>query len=237
MRARGFTLIECLIGTALSLFVVCAALEFLVSAQRHFFKLKERTEASQGALAALDKMRVDLLHAGRGLAGPVAAGLVEAARATVDELMMTSLDATLTLAAEAQAGDLRILLAPTVGVSTGREICLFDGRTGEVRTVARVDLGAVVLGEPLGSGYSPGTATVSLLERVAYFVDRPAGILRRRVNAGSAQPLLEDTANAGWYLDQEADIVTVRLELNGKGGTSHGTSVFVKNAALARFCR
>ena len=235
MKARGFTLIECLIGLSLSLFIVCAALEFLVSAQKHFFKLKERTETSQSALAALDKMRIDLLHAGRGLAGPVGAGLVEAARATEEELRTTAVQKALTLAAEAQAGDLRLSFSSTADISAGRVICFFDGRTGETRTVARVEPGEVVLSAPLGSGYAPETASVSLLEIIVFFVDRPAGILRRRVNASPAQPLLENTANARWHLDQDADLVRIRLELSIKGAPPHETWVFLKNAALARF--
>lgn len=235
MKARGFTLIECLIGLSLSLFVVCAALEFLAAAQKHFFKLKERTEASQSALAALDKMRIDLLHAGRGLAGPAGAGFVEAARATDGELRTTAVQKALTLVAEARAGDLRLPLGSTADISAGRVICLFDGLRGETRTVARVEPGAVVLSEPLESDYSLETASVWLLEIVAFFVDRPAGILRRRVNASPAQPLLENTADARWHLDQDADLVRVRLELSIKGAPPHEISVFLKNAALARF--
>lgn len=234
MRARGFTLIECLIGSAVSLFVICAALELLVSAQRRFLELKERTEASQGALAALDKIRVDVLHAGRGLSGPAAAGLVEAVGSTEEELRMTSLEAALVLAAEAGPGDLRLSLASTADVAPGREICLFDGDSGEVRTVARIEPGAIVLGEPLEGGYSPGAASVSLLERIAFFLDRPSGILRRRVNGGSAQPLLEDAARADWRLGPEMDLVHVRLELRVEGVPPHEMSVFVKNSALAR---
>lgn len=235
MKARGFTLVECLIGTAVSLFVVCAALEFLASAQKHFRGLNERAETAQAAWAALDRMKIDLLHAGRGLAGPAGAGLVEAAEATVESLTTTSLDGALILTGEARAGDLRLSVATASGLSAGREICLFDGRTGEVRTVARVEAGAVVLREPLESGYEPATAAVSLLERVAYFVDRPARILRRRVNASSAQPLLENAAGADWQVDREAGLVRVRLEVDGKGENVHELCVFLKNAALARF--
>ncbi len=234
MKARGFTLVECLIGAAVSLFVVCAALGFLASAQKRFLGLKERAESAQGAWAALDRMKIDLLHAGRGLAGPAGAGLVEAAKATAETLTTTSLDAALALAGEARAGDLRLSMPSTTGLSAGREICFFDGRTGEVRTVARVEARAVVLREPLKSGYEPATSVVLLLGRVAYFVDRPARILRRRVNASSAQPLLENAAGADWQVDREAGLVRVRLEVDRKGENIHELCVFLKNAALAR---
>ncbi len=233
MRKGGFSLVECLLGMALSLFIMTSSLQFFGLAQKVFFRLKEREEAGQGALAALDKMRIDLLHAGQGLAGELALGLVAAAQATEDELRMTSLEKPLMLTGTARAGDIRLFLASTADIASGQEICLSDGQTGEVRTVARVERGAVVLGEPLERGYSPATATVSLLENVSYFLDGPARILRRRVNAGSAQPLLENIAAAIWICDPEARLVRVRLELSVKGAHPHETTVFLKNSALA----
>ena len=226
-------MVECLLGMALSLFVITASLQFFGLAQKVFFRLKEREEAGQGALAALDKMRIDLLHAGRGLAGEMALGLTEAARATEDELRTTSLEKPLTLTATARAGDIRLLLASTADIASGQKICLSDGREGELRSVERVEHGAVILGEPLERDYSLDTAAVSLLENVAYFVDGPAHILRRRVNTGSAQPLLENIAAAIWIFDPEARLVRVRLELSVEGAQPHETTVFLKNLALA----
>ncbi|MCX6568843.1 MAG: hypothetical protein NT147_07330 [Candidatus Aminicenantes bacterium] len=233
MRKGGFSLIECLLGMALSLLIIVSSLQFFGQAQKAFFRLKEREEAGQGALAAIDKMRVDLLHAGRGLAGEMAHGLIEAVRSTEDELRMTSLEKPLTLAGTAQAGDVRLLLASTADIASGQEICFSDGREGELRSVERVEHGAVILGEPLERDYSPDTAALSLLENVAYFVDGPARILRRRVNAGSAQPLLENIAAVMWICDPEARLVRVRLELSVEGARPYETTVFLKNPALA----
>jgi type II secretory pathway pseudopilin PulG len=232
MRKGGFSLVECLLGMALSLFVITSSLQFFGLAQKVFFRLKEREEAGQGALAALDKMRIDLLHAGRGLAGEMALGLVDAARATEDELRTTSLEKPLMLTGTARAGDIRLLLASTADIAFGQEICLSDGSAGEVRTVAAVEHGAVSLREPLERDYSLDTAVVSLLENVAYFLDGPARILRRRVNSGSAQPLLENIAAAIWLYDPEARLVRVRLELSVEGAHPHETTVFLKNPAL-----
>ncbi len=236
MRKSGFSLVECLIGMALSLLIIVSSLQFFAQAQKAFFRLKEREEAGQGALAALDKMRIDLLHAGRGLAGEMAHGLIEAVRSTEDELRTTSLEKPLTLAGLARAGDVRLLLASTADIAAGQEICFSDGRQGELRSVERVEHGAVILGEPLERDYSPDAAVLSLLENVAYYLDGPARVLRRRVNAGSAQPLLENVAAATWIRDPEARLVRVRLELSVEGARPHETTVFLKNAALAEKC-
>jgi prepilin-type N-terminal cleavage/methylation domain-containing protein len=233
VRKAGFTLIECLIGMALSLLIIVSSLQFFGQAQKAFFRLKEREEAGQSALAALDKMRVDLLHAGRGLAGEMAHGLIEAVRSTEDELLTTSFDRPLTLSGTAHAGDVRLLLASTADISSGQEICFRDGREGELRSVKSVEHGAVILEQPLERDYSPDTAALSLLENVAYFLDGPARILRRRVNAGSAQPLLENAAATIWNYDPEARLVRVRLELSVEGARPYETTVFLKNPALA----
>ena len=233
MRKGGFSLIECLLGLALSLFVITSSLQFFGQAQKAFFRLKEREEAGQGALAALDKMRIDLLHAGQGLTCEMALGLVEAARATEDELRTTALEKPLMMTGTARAGDVRLTLASTADIASGQEICFSDGSAGEVRTVAAVERGAVILGEPLGRDYSPDTAALSLLENVSYFLDGPGRILRRRVNAGPAQPLVENVATAIWICDLEARLVRVRLELSVEGERPHETTVFLKNRALA----
>jgi type II secretory pathway pseudopilin PulG len=243
MRKGGFTLIECLLGLALSVFVITTGFEFFARAAKAFARLKEREEAGQAALAALDRMRIDLLHAGRGLSPEIGLGLVEGAVATADELRTTSLEKELTLAAEARAGDTRISVASTADVAAGQRMTLREGTAGEVRTVVRVEAGAVLIDAPLERSYAPATAVLSLLEVVTYFLDEPAGILRRRVNASPAQPLLEGTAAAAWSLDASSHLVSVRLELDdpviadSKGAHPHEATVFLKNPALAEIPR
>jgi type II secretory pathway pseudopilin PulG len=243
MKRSGFTLIECLIRLALSLFIISAGLEFFARAQAAFSRLKAREEAGQAALAALDRMRIDLLHAGRGLSPEVGLGLIEAAEATADELRTTSLEKRLQLASEAHAGVARLLLVSAADIAGGQRVALRNGLAGEVRTIIRVDTGAVVLDTPLEGTYDPETATVSLLERVTYFLDRAARILRRRVNTASAQPLLENAAAAVWSLDPAAPLVRIRLELDDpvvadiEGAQPHEATVFLKNPALAGITR
>jgi prepilin-type N-terminal cleavage/methylation domain-containing protein len=233
VRKKGFTLIESLIGMALSLFIISSGLEFFGLARKVFFQLKEREEAGQAALAAIDRMRIDLLHAGCGLAGEMDLGLVEAVEASEAELRTVRLEKALTLAREAHSGDTRILLASTADIASGQKIALRGGLAGEVRTVARVEAGAVILDPAIVGGYAPATAAVSLIESVAYFLDGPQHMLRRRVNAASAQPVVENVAAASWSYDAAARLARIRLESDIEGAHPHEATVFLKNPALA----
>jgi type II secretory pathway pseudopilin PulG len=239
-KEDGFTLIECLLGLSLSLFIITAGLGFFVRAGKTFARLKAREEAGQAALAAVDRIRIDLLHAGRGLSAEIALGLVEAAEVAGGELRTTCLDRALRLTAGAAAGDTRLLLASTADLAAGRRVALRQGTAAEIRTITRVEADGVALDAPVERSYAPETATVSLLELVACFLDAPAGVLRRRVNGTSAQPLLENAAAAAWSLDPAASLVRIRIELDDpvvadiEGAHPHEATVFLKNAALAR---
>ncbi len=233
MRRPGFTLIEALIGLSLSLFVVAAGFEIFARAERSFQRLKAREEAGQAALAALDRIRIDLLHSGCGLCPEVALGLFPPVEVTGGELRTTTLETTLGLAADAQAGDTRLALVSTSDVTAGQRITLRQGPAGELRTIARVMAGAVLVDAPLGRGYARVAAAVSLLELVTYFRDGATRVLRRRVNTSPAQPMLEDTAAVEWDLDSQAHLVRIRLELDTQGVHPHDATVFLKNPALA----
>ena len=233
-RERGFTLAELLVGLALSMFIISSGVEFFALAQRAFLRLKAREEAGQAALAAIDRMRIDLLHAGRGLTGEMAAGLVEAVRADEAGLRTTALERTLTLAAEVAPGTARLPLVSTADIAGGQVVVLRNGAAGEVRMVAGVEPGAVHLDRPVAAAYAPATATVSLVEIVSYSLDGPARVLRRRVNGGSAQPVLENASLAFWAYDPEARLARIRIELDVEGAHPHEATVFVKNASLVR---
>jgi len=232
-RESGFTLIELLVGLALSMFIISSGVEFFALAQKAFHRLKAREEAGQAALAAIDRMRIDLLHAGQGLAGEVAAGLVEAVQADEADLRTKALEKPLVLAAEIAAGAARLPLVSTAGIAAGQEVVLRNGPDGETRIVAGIEPGAVVVDRPVAAAYEPATTTVSLVETVCYFLDGPARILRRSVNGGSAQPVLENASASTWTYDPAARLARIRIELNIEGAHPHEATVFIKNAALA----
>lgn len=235
MRSRGFTLVECLIGLAISFIVVLACLEFSAAAGRHYAGLKDREETALGALAALDKMKVDILRAGQGLARAAALGLVApiAVDAATGGLIITRAEKAFELAADAAPGDASLSLTSVADLRAGRSLCLTDGGKGEIAVVASVSAGAAVLASPLASAYATAGTTVVLLDRVSLTFDVSQGVIRRKVNLGTAQPLLESAASAEFSLDLPANLAGVRFSLRSQPDAIHEIRLFPKNPALA----
>ncbi|MCK7468498.1 MAG: hypothetical protein MZU91_10615 [Desulfosudis oleivorans] len=137
--------------------------------------LKEREESGQAALAAVDRMRIDLLHAGRGLVEETGLGLVEPVAGircgTADRCAREERSRS-----PPSAGGRRDRAPSGLGGGhrrPARRISLRDGPAGEVRTVAAGRRGG---GRPrLPSRRRPTrprTAVLSLLENVTYFRGR-----------------------------------------------------------------
>ena len=233
MRERGFTLVECLMALAISTLVVCAALEFFTAAGKRFFALKEEEERRQDAMAALDKVRIDAIRAGQGLAVPVSLGLLEAVTQEEDGLSIVLEEGSYVLASGVAAGTTRVPLTRTTGLAAGREICLCGGIRGEVATITAVEPGNVTLANPLASGYEP-SAPALLLEKVRISFDAAQSVLRRKVNAGGAQPLLEGFGRVELRWDEAANLVRVALARTLEGGDVYEITICPKNPALAR---
>jgi len=130
-------------------------------------------------------------------------------------------------------GSTRLRLASTADIAAGQWISLRDGPAGEVRRIVRVEADEIVLEAPLERSYAPESVETALIETVTYYLDAPAGILRRRVNTSGAQPLVENASAATWTMDPAQPLVRIRLELSVKGVHPHEATVFLKNAALA----
>lgn len=230
-RRPAFSLLETLLALALFFFAALAAMEFLGAARTAFFKLKESEEASLAAASALQKIRLDLAVAGRGLAA--AGGAVEPLSMEGEALGIVSVEGEYALAEDAAPGATEIRLVSPAPWRPRRKICLVDGNRTEVRTLAAADGVSAVLSEPAEGAYAAGSARVLLLETIDFFLDPDARTLRRRVNATSAQPLLEDVRSAAFGYDPASNLVTLDLEMNAPGVKTHGLFYFPKNARFA----
>ncbi len=234
MKKKGFSLLETMIALGLSLLVFLAAFEFFGITKSLFLKLKEVQETNQAVQAALTKLRIDLLRAGFGLEAPIRAGIINGIDIAGTSLSIVSLDEVFALSTDAFLGEQRILLERVSGLNQGRRVCLVDAEKAEVHTIAALEGNSVVLAAPLEAPYPAAAAQMLLLEEVGYFLDERSGILRRKVNASSAQPLLDD---AGLFIpiyEPEDNLVRVSLAVRAHQEKIYELSVFPKNLGLVK---
>lgn len=233
MSRRGFTTIELLISLSLLLVIVLAGLEFFGQARALFLKLKEAEESEEAALAALDKIRIDLARGGRGLAVPIGMGLLEAVRADPEKLCVLSSGGSYELREDlAQAGTQAVLVSAD-GLKKGSEICVFDSEKGEVRRVQSVEGTRLTFSAPLENPYSKEAAGLIAVDTTSFFLDRDDSVIRRQVNSSPAQPLLEDTETFHFSYDRLRNLAAIAFTLASHKEKTYELCAFPKNAGLS----
>jgi len=232
MSRKGFTLIECLISLSLLLIIVMAGLDFFGQARVLFLKLKEAEESEEAALSALDKMRIDLAHGGRGLAVPIGMGLLEAVRADPEKLTVLSSGGSYELLEDLAQGGTQAVLMSADGLKKGSEICIFDPDKGEVRCVLSVEGACLTFSIPLENPYSKDTADLIAVEKTSFFLDSEDAVIRRQVDSSPAQPLLEDAGTFLFSYDQTRNLVGIAFTLVSHKEKTYELCFFPKNAGL-----
>ena len=228
----GFSLIESLLSLSLFLFILISSLEFFISTRNHFFDLKNEQEINQAAYATLDKIRLDLCECGRGLIAPQSIGLLDAIQVIDTTLIIQSKDKEILPENDLIAGQTFIPVVSTAGIKKGQKLCFIDSEKGEIKTIISVDKQGLTLSSSLNSSYKKNEATFILVRTISFFLDPDRGILRRKVNASPAQPLLEDVSVFNIFYEETANIVSIGLILKMKEEKEYETLVFPKNMAL-----
>jgi len=233
MSRRGFTTIELLISLSLLLVIVLAGLEFFGQARALFLKLKEAEESEEAALAALDKMRIDLARGGRGLAVPIEMGLLEAVRADPEKLSVLSSGGSYELREDLAQAETQAILLSADGLKKGSEICVFDSDKGEVRRVQSVEGTRLTFSEPLENPYSKETVGLIAVDTTAFFLDQEDAVIRRQVNSSPAQPLLEDAGTFAFSYDRHRNLASIAFTLASHKEKTYELCAFPKNAGLS----
>ena len=233
MKERGFSAVESLISLAVSFLVIISALQFFGLSRSLFFKLKKAEEETQAANAALDKMRIDLLHCGQGLLKPLQWGLVEGLTEDSGVITLTSRVENFFLLRDMAPGETSIPLGGAADIAKGREICLFDSLKGETKAVIACRGGEILLDSPLDHSYLKEDSQLVLLERISIFLDPGSAKIRRKVNLSSPQPLLDDVSFFEFAYEKEKNLVRLSLGLQGQEEKRYETSVFPKNVGLS----
>ncbi|MCX6560739.1 MAG: hypothetical protein NTZ26_09495 [Candidatus Aminicenantes bacterium] len=233
MNRRGLTMIEALLSLCLLSLMTLGSIEVFSSGRRVFFRMSAAQEKDERARAGLDKARSDLREAGLGLSGPARFGIIESLSAGVTSFVISCLEKEIPLSADSAAGETFLALAETRDLAAGRRICLFSPDHAETGTIAAVQTGGIVLYSPLSQGCRAGDTVLLLIRNTEIFWDGEDRVLRRRVNAGAAQPLIEEVAGFACRFDAAARIIRLEIRLAGSEEAPYAATVFAKNLAFA----
>ncbi len=228
---NGFSLIESMLSLSLTLAVVLAGMEFFGVSRDFLIRLKERSEDRRAALAALDRIEDDVRLAGRDLAVPMGRGLIEGMIAGNNRLILDRAECELVPAADIQPGQSRVTLAAAADVRAGSRICLCGDDYAQVLQVVGVEDNDLLISPEADATYIKERSRLLLLSRVEYYLDGPAGIVRRKEGGGGGQPLLEAVSRLEFAFDGARNLLTVKLEQRSRPGRVHESTMFPKNLA------
>jgi hypothetical protein len=232
MKKRGYSLIEVSLCLALFLFILIAVFESFGITRGLFFKLKRAEEDNQTALAALDKMRIDLLRAGSGLARQIRMGIVEGVAITNNALVISRREKECFLLADIAPGENRIVLETAAGLSAGREVCVFNDNKGELKTISSINGQTIFVEAPFEGSYSMGESRVAPLDKTFLFFDQKTGSIRRKVNTSSPQPLLDDVLFFDFFYNKDVNLAGLSFALINNKEKKYELYVYPKNVAL-----
>jgi type II secretory pathway pseudopilin PulG len=230
---RGFSLLEGLISMFLFLLIVLFSLECFLSVREHFAELKESETANTAVYAALDRMRRDLRDAGLGLTEAMALQVLEGVYETHGMLVVLSKAEDIAIGEALASGQQRIPTPDAKSIKRGQQIGIFNRYGGEVHSVSSTDQNSIVIESPLVSNYLQENTSVILLRKISLFLDEAKGVIRRKVNASPAQPLLESVASFEFNYVRDANLVRLGLILKLNEEKIYETTVFPKNTAMA----
>jgi hypothetical protein len=202
-----------------------------------FFRISAAQDEAERAQSALDKIRLDILDAGRGLSDPIRLDVLQAIEQTADGPVFRSADLAVSLAVDAPAGASVIRVTDGEGFSAGQDVCLVGRGKAEIGTIRSADGPVITLASAVRDGFSAADATVILVHRVVFLWPAVDGVLRRKVNASSAQPLLEDVAAFRCEYDASANLARIGIRPAAEPENEYAVTIFPKNAALARAAR
>jgi len=232
-REKGVSLVESLLSLSLFFLLFFSSLQFFGFARYSFFKLKEAEKAEEGALLALEKMKIDILQGGLGLLKPLKLGLLKGIEEKIKALIILSKEKDFHLLANVVPGQTQILLANAKGMKKGKEICIFDSKKGEIKGISSLTSKSITLDSPLNYSFLKEESSILLLRKISLFIDEKKQIIRRKVNNSSAQPLLEEIISFDFSYQEASNIINLRLVPKSEKEKKYEISVFPKNMALA----
>ena len=231
---KGFSLLESLLGLVVFSLIILGSLEFFGTVQTVFFRLQSGQENRQAAWAALDKIRTDFVLAGQGLARPMRLGLVNGVERDGETWILRRTNRCPKLTADPISGRTALNVTDADEDLAGRALCLFDETKGETIFIREAGNGIITLASPLQHDYRAAEATVIVLQKTSLYLEASKGVLRRKSDEASAQPLLEDVSAFELRYDPESCLAFARISLLSAPEEFYEIQFLAKNAALGK---
>jgi type II secretory pathway pseudopilin PulG len=231
---QGYSMIEILTVLAFFSLIILAALSFFETTRRVFFRLQDAQETQESSASALEKIKSDVLQAGQGLAEAIRLGLVSGIDTTADGVTLKKAVAESALAEDAHAADTSLQFRDTSEFGPGKTACIIDSMKGELIKISSLSKNIATLASPLTHDYSKADSSVVALQTITFSFDAEKATIRRKVDAGTPQPLLEDVKSFSVSYDEASNIAGVEIFLPRKSRDHYVISVYPKNLALAK---
>ncbi len=211
---KGFTLLEFTISLSLTLGLLSVLLTTILESSKNFKKESQRQEKLEALFFTIDLIKFDVQNCGSFLQDlEHKLSLIETDQKSYLKLLMgTKLSQ---LKESAAAGTKSLLLEANHNLKKGDQIFIFDNQRFFSRQIAKVNRAEIILDQTLTENLPPQSYVVAT-KAVEYRFYKKEKILKRRVNNGIFQPVLENITDFFCSHLKNSNAILYRLEINGK---------------------
>jgi len=214
---KGFSLIEVIIGMGLSIIIVIIVVTHSTHTVRVSKKIISHNEKLESLFHTMEMLRSDLTKCGMRLHVPSQIFGIPLFVNAESSFRVTYGIACETLLVPAQTGAYVISVNRNDSLQGGKSIIIYnpENQVYEFNSITGRNGEVLKLKDELLNDY-PQHSPVVALKEVEYKLYHSQFMLKRKVNKGTFQPLIEDVTAFDVHFYPEANSVYYRLEINRK---------------------
>jgi len=216
---KGFSILEVIIALTISLGALFLVMLYISQAGNHSKKVIGYQQKMESIIHTMTMVNADLANCGKRLQEAAKIFNLSLLEYSAIGFRVTIGVSHEKLLEEVFVGDQNISINRNYYFSRGKKIIIFEAHSClyEMRDIERVKGDVLILDEGLKNSYSTN-AIVVVLKEVEYklYKHSEGNILKRKVNKGYFQPLLENITDFYVSYNPKANSVLYRIEVNCK---------------------
>ncbi len=214
---EGFSLIETLLSLALSMILMFAGINTIMGTAESCEKIGRKQDEQEEIFHVVDLLRKDLATCGMRLS--LSDKLLNLNLLTTDkqEIKITYGISDSILMQEGIKGSEAIEVKDSKGIKKDKQIIIqnFFSNTAQKINVLRRDKNTLILEEPLQYNFSTGSSVI-LIKEISYKWFKDKKILKRKVDKGYFQPLMEGVSDFTYKYFADNQSLVYKMEINKK---------------------